>query len=222
MAHLLYPHLVKLNWQLVLGGVGGVLGLGLLALAIRDTLNPPMGESQGPDPMLPTDSKRPLVLHRERAEGVHSSLIALLDAWEREGSFPILVAPDGGLRIGAIAAASQLRFYLTGLSKAKTLSETPHGRGAALDIYPVGFDSKKGLSKQPEIRAKWLTLIAFAQARGFISGKDWTSFVAPDGTTGDWPHLQMANWTKLPYPPPDYRQGMAVAGVGTTATKAKG
>lgn len=204
---------MKWNWRLLLGGGVGVAGLGMLAIAIRSTLNPPMGESSGPDATLPTDSTQPLVLHRERAVGVHPKLMLLLDDWSRLGTFPILVAPDGGLRQGALAAAAQLSFYLRGLSKAKTLEATPHGRGAALDLYPVGFDARQGLSRQPTIRQKWLTLIAFAEARGLQSGRYWTSFTAPDGTTGDWPHLEVAEWRALPYPPPDYTQAALLAGL---------
>lgn len=132
------------------------------------------------------------VQNRERARGAVAQLQAFLDWWEVNGPFAILVAPDGGLRTDA---AKQAMYYAQGNSKAKTLAETPHGRGAALDLWPVGFNPVKKLEQQPDIKAKFEEMgrIAKAAPFNFTWGGDWG---------WDYPHVEVKNWRKtLPYPP---------------------
>jgi hypothetical protein len=138
------------------------------------------------------------VLNVERAKGVDGVLLAFLQWWQENGSFDILVAPDGGLRIGAQAEANQLRYFSQGNSNAKTLRETPHGRGAALDLWPVGFnpDIPITLSSPMEVncKAEFYAIGEAAEAFGLTWGGRWSR-------PYDLPHVQVKNWTALPYPP---------------------
>ena len=138
----------------------------------------------------------PLVLNVERAAGVRPELRALLDDWAREGTHPVLVAPDGGLRFGAADAAKQAAFFASGASKAATLADTPHGRGAALDVWPVGFAPGKTMDSQPTMRARFQVFGEWAERKGFTWGGRWKSF----GVDGDAPHVEIPNWRRLPMP----------------------
>ena len=130
-----------------------------------------------------------LVQNRERADGVHPDLLAFLDWWSSNGPFAILVAPEGGVRRDA---AKQQRYFEKGLSKARTLAQTPHGRGGAIDCWPVGFNPSLALDKQPDIDAKFKEFGRIAVARGFTWGGSWT--------WKDLPHMELKAWGKLPYP----------------------
>lgn len=143
------------------------------------------------------------VMHRERADGVHPDLLWLLDEWERDGTHVVEIAggpnwsPPGGLRTNP---AEQSAAAAGGLSNASTLASTPHGRGAALDVWPYGFNphrSYDAADQLPDAHALMMTFADFAAARGFVVGRD---FKTPDD-----PHVELANWVALPFPPPDYR-----------------
>jgi hypothetical protein len=133
----------------------------------------------------------PRVQNRERAKGAVAALQAFLDWWDANGPFAILVAPDGGVRTDA---AKQAMYYEQGNSKARTLEETPHGRGAALDLWPVGFNPRLKLEAQPEVKAKFETMGRIAKEQfGLTWGGDWG---------WDFPHVEVKNWRRsLPYPP---------------------
>lgn len=139
-------------------------------------------------------SSRRRIIGRDRAAGVTGELQQFLSAWEESGPFDLLVGQDGGLRTDA---AKQLEYYESGASKAKTLGETPHGRGGAIDVYPVIDGIARGLSKHdqgPEVRALFAQIGAFGKARGLVWGGDFKSIY-------DGPHLEVANWRSLPMPP---------------------
>lgn len=139
------------------------------------------------------------VLNRSRADGVHPKLRALLDEWEQFGTHTVMVAPDGGLRTDA---AKQAGYAAAGNSNATTLASTPHGRGAALDIYPVDFlpfIAMRWENVPASVRAKFRTFGEFAEARGFTWGGRWTGATFPNG---DQPHVEITGWRSLPYPPP--------------------
>lgn len=139
----------------------------------------------------------PRVQNRERAAGAHPDLQAFLDWWAANGPFPILVAPDGGVRRDE---AKQAEFYARGVTKAKTLAETPHGRAAALDLWPVGFNPVVKLEKQPDIKAKFEEMGRIAKSQfNFTWGGDWG---------WDFPHVEVKNWRRLPYPPPAVAAGL--------------
>lgn len=147
----------------------------------------------GPQGSISSGSRMPasLVQNRERARNAHPALQSFLDWWQVNGPFPILVAPDGGLRTDA---AKQASYYAQGMSKAKTLAETPHGRGAALDLWPVGFDPAKKLEQQEDIKEKFKEMgrIAKASPFNFTWGGDWG---------WDYPHIEVKGWKNMPYPP---------------------
>jgi len=135
----------------------------------------------------------------ERARGCDSRLLDFLAWWQENGSFDILVAPDGGVRIGMAAEQRQLQYFNTGTSKAKTLRETPHGRGAAFDLWPVGFNpSGVALTRSSAMhvnkKAEFYAIGQAAEAFGLIWGGNWK-------TLYDLPHVEVPNWQQLPYPP---------------------
>jgi hypothetical protein len=146
--------------------------------------------------LAPSNSR---VRERQRADGVHPALQALLDAWEREGTHTVVVGggddwPSGGVRTDALGQASAAA---AGLSNAITLAQTPHGRGAALDIWPDGFDPRRSFDAQPGMRELMAVFGQWAEAKGFAWGGRWTK--------PDMPHVEIRDWRSLPFPPPDYR-----------------
>lgn len=132
------------------------------------------------------------VLHKERADGVRPELQQLLDDWEQDGEFDILVAENGGVRAGPEAEATQEKFFATGLSKARSLKETPHGRCCALDCHPVGFRPNRSFADQPGMRELFVAWGRFAEKRGFVWGGRFKSF----GGDGDMPHVEIQYWHK--------------------------
>lgn len=147
--------------------------------------------------VLPTASG--LVRERERADGVHPALQALLDAWEREGTHVVVIGggedwPPGGLRTDALGQAAAAA---VGLSGAMTLQQTPHGRGAALDVWPEGFNPRQSFEAQPGMRELMVVFGEWAERKGYAWGGRWTK--------QDFPHVELRDWRSLPFPPPDYR-----------------
>ncbi len=145
----------------------------------------------------PIDDRR-RVRYRERAEGVLPPLVALLDAWDAEGTHDVMVAPDGGLRTDE---ARQAGYASSGTSNAATLEDTPHGRGAALDVYPVSFlpyISGRWEDVPGPVKLEFATFGRFAEARGLKWGGRWSSSRFPNG---DQPHVELPNWRSYPYPP---------------------
>lgn len=139
------------------------------------------------------------VLNAELAIGVHPSLVALLEAWEQHGTHDVMVAhgvgfPAGGLRTDVLA---QHKAFVDGLTKARTLADTPHGRGAAIDIWPVGFNPHRDFSTQPGMEDLFRDFGEFAEGMGFRWGGRFGGF----GQHGDMPHVEILNWHSLPYPP---------------------
>lgn len=153
------------------------------------------------------------VAARERAAGVLPELHQLLDEWEASGPHEVIVAPLGGLRA---SSDDQAELAALGMSAATDLRSTPHGRGAALDVWPTSF-----LAYVPQswggTRANWASweqvanpvkrefavFGAFAEARGLKWGGRWRSAKYPNG---DQPHVEIPGWTSLPFPP---SQGVA-------------
>ena len=142
-----------------------------------------------------------LVVNRSAAEGVTLTMQHLLDLWEVEGDFPVMVAtpfagfPGGGLRTAADAAGQQAACE-GGLSHACTLAQTPHGRGGALDIWPVGFDPLQTFDAQPYMFTLMKQFGQWAQSKGYTWGGTWS--------TPDYPHVEESDWQSLPFPPPEY------------------
>jgi hypothetical protein len=136
---------------------------------------------------------------RPPADGVHPAIRALLDAWEREGTHIVVIGgggswPSGGLRVDE---SSQAAAAAAGLSSAATLATTPHGRGAALDVWPEGFNPHRSFEEQPGMRELMVVFGEWAEAKGFAWGGRWAK--------PDMPHVELRDWRSLPFPPPDYR-----------------
>lgn len=154
--------------------------------------------------MLP---KKVRVVGREYLRNVRGELVALLDAWEREGTHDVEVPapqktaamglPPAGAREGQAAADLQLSAYLSGASGARTLDDTPHGAGAtfeaeAIDVWPVGFNPRVAWDAQPaDVKAKFLAFGVFAEGRGFVWGGRWRGARFPNG---DQPHVETKDW----------------------------
>ncbi|SRR5258706_2324440 len=134
------------------------------------------------------------VNHRERANGVHPDLQAFLDWWTQNGPFPLVVMTLGGLRTDEL---EQARLYAAGRTKAKTLAETPHGRGGALDLYPFVNGVVRGLENDPdpaEAERYFKTMGSLAKQQGLKWGGDFWSIK-------DLPHVELKNWKDIPFPP---------------------
>lgn len=145
------------------------------------------------------------VYDREVADGVHPDLQRLLDLWEQEGSFDIRVAS------GVRTQAEQTQNYQLGLTRASDVSTTPHGRGAALDIHPVGFNPNACFASQPGMLDLMNQFGQWAESQGFVWGGRFSGYYSPacktiDNVTGDRPHVELKGWQSLPYPMPDYSQ----------------
>lgn len=160
------------------------------------------GDGSGMQP-IPMGAGGATVFNREVARGVHPALQNLLDAWEQEGWFDVVVA--SGVRTQAQQAAN----YAAGLTKASDVSTTPHGRGAALDIHPAGFDQSKCFAGQPGMLDKMNAFGNWAKTKGMVWGGDFSGYYSPackaiDNVQGDRPHVEIAGWRSLPFPPPNY------------------
>lgn len=140
------------------------------------------------------------VLNIDRASGCRDELRDLLEQWKIHGSFDITVAEDGGYRFGAAAERVQEHFFATGMSKARTLEETPHGRRCAVDCHPVGFNPHRDFKSQPEMRGKFIAWGGFAELCGFTWGGRFGGF----GSDGDMPHVEIPHWrTHFQFPDGD-------------------
>lgn len=128
-----------------------------------------------------------LVRHMERLMGVDERIWKSALEWSAAGPFVITVAPDGGLRTNP---TWQAQMFLGGKSKARTLEETPHGRGGAADFYPL----EKGRLVLDVDDPRWEQLGVWFEARGLEWGGRWDRFK-------DKPHVQVPRWTSLPFPP---------------------
>lgn len=152
------------------------------------------------------------VFHREHALGVHPDLLAFLDWWEEAGPFAVTIPPDGGLRDDTTQAALYAKGRTTPgpragekghpplgypVTNAKTVHDTPHGRGAAVDLLPVlaSPDGQRVLAVLDSDRSLFQALGGLAQARGLVWGG---CFHAPI----DLDHVEVPDWKQLPVPKP--------------------
>lgn len=147
----------------------------------------------------------------ERLRGVHPRMLVLPHEWQAHGTFDIVVAMHGGLRVDE---GVQSMLSGGGMSAANALIKTPHGRGGAVDLYPLGFltyvpPSFGGTAKRwgtweevsPIVKAQFAELGAFSKKRGFAWGGDWVGKAYPNG---DQPHHELRDWRRLPFPAPVY------------------
>ncbi len=131
------------------------------------------------------------IYHREWADGLHARLEAFLCWWEVHGPFPVGVGSNGGLRTDE---ALQARLFAEGHSRARTLFETPHGRGCAVDLYPV--DAGPGRPVRyclDEHDARWGIYGNVVELHGLTWGGRWQHLV-------DRPHAEIPGWRTQPVP----------------------
>lgn len=174
----------------------GLLALGLvftaLALAVPAVVTTPP----------PPATRRRRVSGQEWTAGVHPRLLALLEAWDENGTHDVVVpgpellaairGPPAGVRRDPAAQAAA---YEAGLTEARALTDTAHGVGAALDVWPVGFNPRVPWEQQPaHIREQFLAFGRFAEARGLVWGGRWRSAKLPHG---DQPHVQLPDWRSI-------------------------
>lgn len=142
------------------------------------------------------------VLYPQRMDGVVPELRETVLRWD--GPFDILVAPDGGLRTDP---AKQLQYFNEGNSKARTLAETPHGRGAAVDLWPMSFNPSRPLFTAAEDDKNKTDVSRFTihQPIAFAHFEYMRAWATRHGLTilGRWdlPHWELPQWRSLPYPP---------------------
>jgi hypothetical protein len=132
-----------------------------------------------------------LVFHEERAASCHPKLLAFLAWWKHHGPFDVTVCKDGGLRTDE---AVQARFAKAKTSKAKTLEQTPHGRGCALDMARLAH----GIVDWNDERS-FLIIGKCAESFGLEWGGHW----------GDCDHLQLPDWRQQPFPPKPFTPEVA-------------
>jgi hypothetical protein len=132
------------------------------------------------------------IYHRHRAFGLHPSLLAFLDAWENweAAPFPLVVLPDGGLRLDE---TKQHALYVAGKTKAESLAQTPHGRGAAVDVAPSRVTDAGIRYADFSRRGDFEAIGRFAKDLGLEWGGDFAGFF-------DGPHIQVPHWRDLPMP----------------------
>lgn len=152
-----------------------------------------------------------LVLHLERATGIHPRLKSLLDIWATTGAHDVLIAPDGGLRTDEAVQAGKAA---SGQSNATSLRQTPHGRGGAVDVWPVSFlpyvpKQNGGTGARwvawehlpQQVRDEFHAFGDFAERHGFRWGGRFRGAKFPNG---DQPHVELEDWQRLPFPPASF------------------
>ena len=156
------------------------------------------------------------VFHREHAAGVDGRLLRFLDWWAEHGPFPITIPATGGLRTDAMQAELYAKGRTTPgehagepghppmgrtVTNAKTVHDTPHGRGAALDCMPVKTSADG--TKVVALIDSWDLYRMYGimvKAHGLIWGGEWRSPL-------DGPHAEILTWRSLPIPNPGVHHG---------------
>lgn len=157
------------------------------------------------------------VFHFNRVSGCDPRIIAFFGWWNVHGPYSLTVPELGGMRSDALA---QLNLWRQGretpgphagepgypplgqiVTNAKTLFDTPHGRGKAADAYPAILDPTgtfvvgiKSNDKDPQTLLQFAQYGALAEAHGLEWGGRWAK--------PDRPHVQCKNW-RDPSPPPN-------------------
>jgi hypothetical protein len=137
------------------------------------------------------------VFHFNRVAMCDHRLVAFFSWWNIHGPFPITIPANGGLRTDEL---EQARFFAEGHSKAKTLDQTPHGRGGAVDAYPAILDPTGAYvagiridPKDPQTKVLFTQYGSLAETHGLVWGGRW-KFV-------DMPHVETPDWRDSPFPP---------------------
>ena len=142
------------------------------------------------------------ICNRQRTNGILQPLQDLLDLWAQFGTHDIDIPPTGGYRFGPIDEAQQEELCRNGLSKARTLRETPHGRRCGLDVYPLGFNPHRSFedASNAGMLQKCRDFVAFVDKYGpplgLRSGAHFLNF----GPLGDIVHVELADWISRSFP----------------------
>lgn len=138
-----------------------------------------------------------MISHRERAEGVHTQLQTYLDAVAKLCPWEVVLLE------GVRTEARQAALYAQGrtapgnkVTNAEHASDTPHGRGAALDLVPRIDGHTPWQTGQPNhelFMARLGVLGGIAVSMGLTWGGNWHSLQ-------DYDHVEIAGWRDLPMP----------------------
>jgi len=143
-------------------------------------------------------AQRSRLFGRPARGALSQPLEAFLDWWAWNGPHDVLVAPNGGVRL---VESVQEQFAATGQSNARTLASTPHGRGGAVDLWPVEFEAMANRLRWDQVPAETRDRFRIqgeaGEAFGLRWGGRWASATFPNG---DQPHIEDPNWQALPFP----------------------
>lgn len=138
----------------------------------------------------------------EYADGVLDPLQQLLNLLMLEGEGEWTIPEHGGYRYGPIDEAKQEELFRTKQSKAKSLKQTPHGRRAAVDLWPKGFNPNRSFEHPSNVgmleRFKYWG--AFVDKHGPALGIRWGGHFNGFGQYGDMPHCEMSDWARRAFP----------------------
>ncbi len=152
-------------------------------------------------------------LYRLMVPGIDQRIQDFFYFWAKHGPFPITIPETGGLRTdeagqeelwnqGRTAPgprAGDTGFPVLGLTvtAAKTLAQTPHGRGGAGDAEVAVVMNGRVIAtltdtRQPKIRLQYEHYGLLAEEHGLEWGGRWKS--------KDMAHVQVPDWKHLPMP----------------------
>lgn len=154
-------------------------------------------------------------LHRLMTPGVDERIQDFFYDWALHGPFPIVIPPTGGHRIDE---AVQEALYAQGrtspgprageegypdlgltVTAARTLAETPHGRGGAADAEIAVVKNGRVIAtltdvRNPKIRLQYEHFGLLAEEHGLEWGGRWKK--------KDMCHVQVPSWRDIPMPTP--------------------
>lgn len=146
----------------------------------------------------------PRVRHFHRISGCDNRLISFFAWWSASGPFTLTIPQTGGIRWDEF---EQARLYENGASKAKTLADTPHGRGAAVDAHIAILSPDESYVQairlnlsDPETRQMVLTYGEAAERHGLVWGGRFKP-LDDDGLGWDSAHVETPDWRRLPFTP---------------------
>lgn len=119
------------------------------------------------------------VKYKQRAAGIRDELLTFIELVDQHFPYQVNIAQDGGFRTDELRQAA---LYAAGKTRAKTLKETPHGRGCAVDLIVI-IDGKIA----PGTHRAWEELGKMGEDIGLEWGGRWKTLV-------DKPHFQIRGW----------------------------
>lgn len=140
--------------------------------------------------------------HLERADLVLDPVRQLVHLLIAEGEGAWIIPEHGGYRYGPIDEAKQEELFRTKQSKAQNLRQTPHGRRAAIDLWPMGFNPNRGFDHPSNagMLDRFRYWGRFVDKHGPALGIRWGGHFTGFGQYGDMPHAELADWLKRAFP----------------------